>query len=162
MELADNNGNTQFVYVSMDAFTDDLGKIGVPTVASKAHFQQNVKNMNVLSNVKNITTGTGLSGGNIEFWSNNYGTHNSAGIANASNGIYDFGDEPNAPDDGYGCMQIHNHDARQTIFALNHWVEGANADIGIGNSPGDQKDWTFTSSAKNYDHKRLRVLVHCP
>jgi len=58
-------------------------------------------------------------------------------------------------------MQVHNHDARQTIFALNHWVEGDKADIGIGNSPGEQKDWTFAGNAKSYEHKRLRVFVHC-
>ena len=68
----------------MDAFTDDLGKIGVPTVQSGAHFQQNVANMNVYSNVKGIVTGTGLAGGNIEFWPNNYGPANAANVPNAS------------------------------------------------------------------------------
>ena len=32
-------------------------------------------------------------------------------------------------------MQVHNHDARQTLFALNHWIAGAHADLGIGNDP---------------------------
>lgn len=161
LEVTGSDNNTQYVYVSMDAFTDDLGKIGVPTVVSKAHFQQNVKNMNVLSNVKGVTIGNGLAGGNIEFWPNNYNANNKAGVPNASNELYDFGDEPSDPEDGYGCMQVHNHDARQTVFALNHWVEGEKADIGIGNNPGDQKDWTFTGNAKSYEHKRLRVFVHC-
>jgi len=73
LELQPSTGESQYLYVSMDAFTADLGKIGVPTVASKAFFQQDVKNMNVLSNVKGIVTGDALTGGNIEFWPNNYG-----------------------------------------------------------------------------------------
>ena len=62
LELQGADRNTQYLYVSMDAFTDALDKIGVPTVRSGAHFQQNVANMNVYSNVKGIVTGTGLAG----------------------------------------------------------------------------------------------------
>ncbi len=162
LELQNAKGETQFVYVSMNAFTEDLTKIGVPALAAKARFQQNVAHLNVYSNIKGLTVGNDLAGGNIEFWPNNYGTPNAAGVPNADGGIYDFGDEcANEPEDGYGSMQIHNHDAKQTLFALNHWSEGNGADIGIGNSPEGQRDWTFTSSAKNYPIKRLRVLVRC-
>ena len=62
LEVQGADRNVQYVYVSMDAFTDALGKIGVPTVKSGAKFQQNVANMNVYSNVKGIVTGTGLAG----------------------------------------------------------------------------------------------------
>ena len=44
----------------------------------------------------------------------------------------------------YGCMQIHNHDAKQTLLALNHWVNGNAADLGIGNQPSGQPDWTLS------------------
>ena len=66
-----------------------------------------------------------------------------------------------SPVDGYGSMQVHNHDARQTLFAVNHWKQGAKADIGIGNSPSGNPDWTFTGNAGSYRTKRLRVLVRC-
>ena len=161
LELQGADGNSQYLYVSMDAFTDALDKIGVPTVSSGAHFQQNVANMNVWSNVKGIVAGTGLPGGNIEFWPNNYGPANSANVPNASAEVYDFGDQPADPVDGYGSMQVHNHDARQTLFALNHWREGGHADLGIGNQPKDNPDWTFAGNADSYKAKRLRVLVHC-
>ena len=36
LELQKADGNTEYLFVSMDAFTGDLGKIGVPTVASGA------------------------------------------------------------------------------------------------------------------------------
>jgi sialate O-acetylesterase len=56
-------------------------------------------------------------------------------------------------------MQIHNFAAGQTLFAINHWVAGNAADVGIGNSTGQTRDWTFTSSGGNYASKRLRVFV---
>ena len=148
-----------YAYVSMDAFTDDPAKIGVPTLSTKAHFQQKVTNMNVVSNVAGIVTGTEMTGGNIEFWPNNYGPPNSAAIPNASTSVWDFGDQPGDPVDGHGCMQIHNHEAKQTIFAINNWKAKQSASIGIGNSEGKTLDWTFVSNAHSYTVKRLRVLV---
>jgi len=159
LELQKIGEETKYVYVSMDAFTDDVTKIGVPTLSSKANFQLKVANLNVISNVSGIATGTGLPGGNIEFWPSNYGPENSAKVPNASATLWDFGDQPGPPTDGYGCMQIHNFEAKQTIFAINQWKSGSNADIGIGNSVGRTRDWTFTSNASEYDVKRLRVLV---
>jgi sialate O-acetylesterase len=160
VELQDADWKTKDVYVAMDAFTDDPGKIGVPAFGSGAHFQQNVANLDVYSNVKGIVTGTHLNGGNIEFWPNNYGPENSASVPNASSDIFDFGDQPADPEDGYGSMQVHNHAARQTLFAINHWREGTHADIGIGNQPKDNPDWTFAGNAGGYRAMRLRVLVH--
>ena len=49
--------NKDYVFVSMDPFTKDLNKIGVPTAATKAVFQQKLKNMFVKSNVKGVTNG---------------------------------------------------------------------------------------------------------
>jgi sialate O-acetylesterase len=161
LELQGSDSNTKYVYVSMDAFTDSLEKIGLPTAKSGAHFQRNVSNMNVYSNAKGIVTGTGLAGGNIEFWPNNYGPANSAKVPNASGQTYDFGDEPADPVNGYGSMQVHNHDAKQTLFALNHWPDGGRADVGIGNQPTGNPDWTFAANASSYPAKRLRVLVRC-
>jgi sialate O-acetylesterase len=161
LELQGADGNTQYLYVSMEAFTDALDKIGVPTVASGAHFQQNVANMNVYSNVKGIVTRTGLADGNIEFWPNNYGPVNSANVPNASSQVWDFGDEPSSPADGYGSMQVHNHAAKQTLFALNHWREGSHADLGIGNQATGNPDWTFAANAGSFQAKRLRVFVRC-
>jgi sialate O-acetylesterase len=161
VELQTADGTTQYLYVSMDAFSDALDKIGVPTLQSGARFQRNVANMNVYSNVKGITTGTGLAGGNLEFWPNNYGPPNSANVPNASGQAFDFGDEMGEPADGYGSMQIHNHDAKQTLFALNHWRDGDKADLGIGNQPTGNLDWTFAGNAGSYLAKRLRVLVRC-
>jgi len=159
MELKDADGRVQYVWVSMDAFTDDVHKIGVPTIDSHESFQKNLTNMNVFSNVPGVVTGNGILGGNIEFWPNNYDPYNATHVPNASDDAFDFGDVMTQPENGYGSMQIHNHDAKQTIFAYNHWSAGKGADVGIGNAPGKNLDWTFASNASSYPFKRLRIYI---
>ncbi len=160
IELLPAGGGRQWAWASMDAFTDDLKKIGIPTVGSGAHFQTGVKNLNVLCNVKGVASGQGLAG-NIEFWPNNYGPLNGAGVAGASAEIWDFGDAPMDPPNGYGSMQIHDTAAKTTIFAVNQWSGGPNAGLGIGNSSADPRtrDWTFVTNAASFETARLRVLV---
>ncbi len=159
LELAKAGGTTQSVFVSMDAFTDDVRKIGIPTVASQARFQQPVTSLDVFSNVDGITSGTDIATGNIEFWPDNYGMANAANVADASTTLFDYGDEIAFPNDGYGSMQVHNFGNKQTLFAINHWTAAAGADLGIGNGPSNTPDWTFTGNAGTYTTKRLRVFI---
>lgn len=171
IEVRKRGERTQYLYASMDAFTEDPRKLGVPTVATKARFHQAVTNLTVVSNVDGIATGAGLAGGVIEFWPNNYGPLNALPVPNASGDVWDFGDQPVEPVDGYGSMQLGNSAARQTLFAVNCWKSGPAADVGIGNSPatpvlpgGDAnvaktRDWTFQHNAGQYAAARLRVLV---
>ncbi len=151
--------HTQNLFVSMDAFTDNAGSIGIPTVASGASFQQPVQDLSVLTDVDGLISGDHLDAGNIEFWPNNYSQANGHQVPGASGTAYDFGDEPSAPRNGYGCMQVHHPESGQTLFAINHWTAGAAADIGIGNSPGAHRDWTFAANAGSWRSKRLRVYV---
>ncbi len=159
LELQKNGEATSYAYVSMPAFTQDLTKIGIPTASSGAVFQEMVTDMTVVSNVKDIDTGTHLDGGNIEFWPHNYSAVNEQNVPNASGSVYDTGDKTEPPVAGYGCMQVHNNAANQTILAVNHWSVGGNADLGIGNSSGQTRDWTFVGNASSFELKRLRVLV---
>ena len=163
LELQPKSGGPRYVFVSMDAFTDDVNKIGIPTAGSKAKFQQKVTGMNIYSNQQDkvIVKGEGLDSGYIEFCSTNYGPKNVKKVAGASDTVHDFGDEIQGRGD-YGSMQIHNIASKQTIFAINNWKDGKNADVGIGNSKIGAKpatDWTFTKSANNFQRKRLRVYV---
>jgi sialate O-acetylesterase len=168
VEVAPAGGQTQFVFASMDAFTQDLSLIGIPTAANGAYFQRNVRNMNVTSNVVDIVNGMALPGGNIEFWRSNYTPDNIAGVPSAQAGSYDAGDNAGGPGGGgtYGSFQIHNHDARQTLFAYNRWNDGVNAsDLGIGNNAqttADNRmntDWTFRGNAGTYNIRKLQILV---
>jgi hypothetical protein len=167
LELVDGSGR-HFICVAMEAFTNDVNKIGVPTVSSGAFFRQPVANLEVTSNVPGIINGAEISTGNIEFWPNNYWSDNSGLVPNASNRKYDFGDDPVSPIHGYGSMQIHNYDPDgagpgtqgQTLFAYNAWGDAdASADLGIGNAPAGHPDWTFAHNAGNYSLRRLQVFV---
>ena len=158
LELQPDDGPAQFVWVAMDAFTKDIAKLGVPTSASGARFQQEIRNLEIKSNVPGLTTGA-IATGNIEFWPNNYDPTNVKNAPGGNDSIYDCGDRMTDPAAGYGSMQVHGSPAGQTIFALNNWSNGSAADVGIGNGPGENKDWTFSKSAGKFPHKRLRVLV---
>ena len=151
--------NKDYVFVSMDPFTKDLNKIGVPTAATKAVFQQKLKNMFVKSNVKGVTNGEFPDGGNIEFWSSNYRANNTSKIPGGSTSKYDFGDQRSGGALGYGSMQIHNHKAKQTIFAFNNFKAGKNADLGIGNNPKGHPDWTHSKTAGKYKSAKLYIMV---
>ena len=162
LELKKADGTTQWVFVSAAAFTQNAKKLGVPTLGSGAVFQQKLSNMTVRSNVPGVVTGSGLAGGNIEFWPSSYGPKNAAAVPNASDGAYDHGDVITAPANGYGSMQLHNATAKQTLLAYNGWggLEPTKpAEIGIGNSPTGGKDWTFNKSAGQWSVRRLQVLV---
>jgi len=158
VELKKPGERPVYTCVSMDPFSKDAKKLGIPTAASKAHFQMAVKNLNVISNAEGLKTGS-IKDGNIEFWPNNYGTVNSGNVPGASATTYDIGDEPSNPVDGYGCMQVHNTAAKQTVFSINQWKSGSNADLGIGNSTGETRDWTFSRNANTYEEGTLKVLV---
>jgi sialate O-acetylesterase len=159
LELTTANGEERKLFVSMDAFTQDAKKIGIPTGATGARFQVPVKSLDIFSNVHGIATGTSIESGNLEFWPDNYAMDNGAQVAGASDTVYDTGDATVPPEVGYGSMQIHHTAAKQTLLAVNHWNAGSGADLGIGNSEGQTRDWTFTANAGTYSSKRLRVYV---
>ncbi len=158
LELKQDKLPVQYAWTSMKAFTQDPRLIGVPTVASGAVFQQLVEDLEVISNVTGVQNGTGL-GGNLEFWPHNYGQPNAANVPNASASLWDFGDQYGDPAEGYGSMQVGNYQAGQVVWAFNSWRSGSSSDIGIGNSTGETRDWTFARNASSYTQARLRVLV---
>ncbi|MBI5331836.1 MAG: PEP-CTERM sorting domain-containing protein [Betaproteobacteria bacterium] len=143
----------------MDAFTQNLGQIGVPVANTGAVWQQNINNLNVASNVGSIFTGSGISTGNIEFWHNCYATDNEVGVPGANGGNYDFGDNNNYTGSCYGSMQVHNYGAGQTLLAWNRWDGGGNGDLGIGNNPSGHPDWTFAGNAGQYTLKSMEIWV---
>ena len=71
LELQKAGGNVEYAFVAMDAFTDDIRRIAVPTVASGARFMQQVGNLTVRSNVDGIQAVADFDSGNIEFWPGN-------------------------------------------------------------------------------------------
>jgi sialate O-acetylesterase len=160
IELQKIGGEVQYAFASMDAFTDDVKKTGIPTAASGSKFMEQVKNLTVRSNVEGVTACTDSDGGNIEFCPGNYSPPNAKNIPEANAQVFDFGDAASDKIPGYGCMQVHNWKEKQTVFAINRWGSQGTVDIGIGNSPGPKStDWTFTGNANDYILRHLTVLV---
>ncbi|MGI9470893.1 MAG: sialate O-acetylesterase, partial [Rubripirellula sp.] len=159
VELKSKDQGEQKLFVSMQAFTDDAGKIGIPVASSDAMFQQVVSDMDIFSTDPTLNA-LGRSG-NVEFWPHNYAPNNGAEVAGASPSKFDFGDQPGEPQDGYGSMQVHEPNAKTTLFSISHWGAGQKADLGIGNGDkmGQHPDWTFAGNAEDYSAKRLRVYV---
>ncbi len=155
--VANNSTVTQYVWTAFDAFTQDATRLVIPTNFT---YQQKIANLDVESNVSGITTGKGIATGNIEFHSNNYSKGNKIGIPDASGSLYDFGDQMDSVGSaGYGCVQVHNYGAKQTLFAVNNYNKGASVCVGIGNRPTGEPDWTHASNAGSYSYRRLRVFV---
>ena len=160
LALRDKAGATSYAFVAMDPFSPDVAKLGVPSVASGARFQQQVTGAIVKSNAKGVQSGEFAEGCNIEFYPCNYGPQNAAKIPGAEEGVFDFGDTM-APQNtsGYGAMQIHNWKAKHSIICFNRFGAGHSNDLGLGNSEGKTRDWTFTSSGQNYNQAEFLVLV---
>jgi sialate O-acetylesterase len=160
LAVRDTTGGVSYAFVAMDPFTDDVAKIGVPTVASDARFQQKVTGATVKTNAKGVTAGQFAEGCNIEFYPCNYGPQNGAKIPGADDRVFDFGDAM-APKNaaGYGAMQIHNWQGKHSILCFNRFGGGHGCDLGLGNSEGKTRDWTFTSSGRNYSQAEFLVLV---
>ena len=168
LNTTNNAGDNKWVWVSFDRPSNITlaSKLGVPNVNSGEFYNRSntsIANMNIYSNASGITTGSGISTGNIEFWPSNYGTGNDNGIPGANPNTYDFGDGGASTATGYGSMQIHNYGAGQTLFAFNRWGgANGNVDIGIGNQIGGSghPDWTFAVNAGNYVVKHMYVLAY--
>jgi len=160
LELDSSAYGSQWIWVSVDAFTQDLTLIGVPGLSTGILWQQYLSNMNVQSNVGSIVTGTGITTGNIEFWPYNYQPDNDAGVPGASSTAFDFGDW-NSSANTYGSMQIHNYGAGQTLFAFNAYNGYNGGELGIGNQVGGSgnPDWTFAGNAGSYTVRSLEIWV---
>ena len=161
MELKKANEPAQYVFVSMIAFTNDIKKIGIPTLNSKAVFQRSIAGVEIYTNADmNLPKDLAVAPlkGHIEFWPNNYGPVTAAKIG-GSDAVYDIDDTPGEPSNGYGSMQVHIPQTKQTLFAINRWSKPDESDLGIGNSAGQHPDWTFSNNSGQYVKKRLRVFV---
>ena len=160
LKLEKEKTEPKYVFVSMDKFTSDLGKIAIPTMQSGGTFLQKVTGLTVRSNVSGVTSCTFAKEGGIEFWPGNYGPQNQRKVVGASDRKFDFGDFFTEAKAGYGSMQVHHVGAKQTVFSLNHWGSGGTVDVGIGNQVGgEHPDWTFAGNAGQYEKITLSVMV---
>ncbi|HOD51381.1 MAG TPA: sialate O-acetylesterase [Candidatus Hydrogenedentes bacterium] len=159
LQLVGPDNQARWVYAEMDPFTQDLAHIGVPIPDAGAQYQQDLANLFVKTNIEGLPSGA-LPGGVIELWACNYGAQCARSLPEASNDRYDFDDTMSmATNPGYGCLQIHDAASKTTLLAFNNPMAGRGADVGIGNCPGENPDWTFAHNAGSYINGRLIVLV---
>lgn len=164
LELQRADGDRQFVYVSMPAQALTAQQIGIPHSGGGMALQEMVQNLHVVSNHPDLAQLSTVNTGSIEFWPSNYGTTNTVSVPNASDDLYDAGDQ-SLGGAGYGSMQVHDYATGTTLFAYNAWGSaGGSSDIGIGNNPAisgstGHPDWTFAQNASTYTLKTLRILV---
>ncbi|MDR0871061.1 MAG: sialate O-acetylesterase [Planctomycetaceae bacterium] len=160
LSLKPKNGKPQWVFVTMPPLDKDVKKLGVPVKSIGKRFQQQVKDVEVQSNVPAVAAGKFADGFNVEFWDCNYANSNAVNVPGASNETHDFGDEISPQSPGYGSMQIHNFAKKQTVLAFNNFSAGSACDTGIGNCPtGNNPDWTFSKSAQTYDGGQFIIFV---
>ena len=157
MRLANAN-EEKYVFATVDPFTQDVNKLGLPTAGNKIFWQTIVKNLTVKSNVPGVANGT-FADGNIEMWPSNYSQPNTADIPGANSQKFDFGDgQANNRQNGYGSFQLHNYKQKQVVFALNNFRAG-HPDVGIGNNTKGELDYTFSGAARFYTEVEMLVLV---
>lgn len=138
--------DTTFMYVEVDDFTDgQIAGTGIPT---ESVFETPVTNLTLRTNHPDIGNVTNVAGGSIELWPNCYGT--------GANGTYDYDDDVSGTD-CYGSFQIHLETT--TLLAYNQWASGGPDDVGIGNQPANNPDWTFASNAGAFTTRKLQAFV---
>jgi sialate O-acetylesterase len=155
LELQKPGEERVWVYVSMPTLVLTANQTGVPSSGTGVVLQQMVEGLHVASNHPDLAGLSNLDTGAVEFWPTHYMVTHSAGIPGASDGVYDWGDQP-AGNGDYGSMQIHDYASGTTLFAYSAWGGAYNdSDLGIGNNPGEHPDWTFTANASSYTLKTL-------
>ena len=174
LHLVDTNGVAQWAWASMDAFSDDLAKIGLPTKRRLNEFQEYVTNLSVRawrSDGNLYVTPGDFPDGNIEFCWHDFSAGNAKSIPNAdANGnVYDWGDTFSTSRPGYGCLQVHNYRQSQVILSVTR--AGSNggpgsartASLGIGNRSQQanttEQDWTTAGNGTNFTTSDLYVFV---
>lgn len=142
MNLEHFNGFREYIWISMDAFTSNMGEITVPKGAT---LQKIVTNISVTSNKLNMENAH-IPQGLLEFSPYNY----AAGSSNI------FGIKESLLGEGtYGCFQVHANG--HTLFAYNS--HKGIPDIGIGSSDTGFSDWTFAQNGHLYKSRKLEIYT---
>ena len=173
LHLVGSNGQEQWAWASMDAFTDDISKIGLPTAQRMNDFQQYVANLSVRawrSDGNSYVTPGDFPSGNIEFFWHDFSQANKMSIPNASAEVYDWGDScATYSKPGYGCLQVHNYRQSQVILSVSRTGSSSGptnlrtASLGIGNRSQQanttEQDWTTAGNGANFTTSDLYVFV---
>jgi hypothetical protein len=107
-----------------------------------------------------VTNGKGLSG-RLEIWPYNY-SNVASGLFSPvpASTVYDYDDTVNN-NGGYGSFQVHDITNSKTVFAWNLHQYGNTPNIGFGNAPSGDPDWTFcTSICASPSNFNLQIFIN--
>lgn len=157
-------GTTQSVFTSMQAFTTDPSRLGLPTAVGDIR-RQRVSDLHVWSTAANVPSGDHPQG-YIEMWSTDFDPAASGQVPGASATTYDADDRPSATGT-YGSFQVHaigtdltDATTPATVLAVNGWNNSSfTLDLGIGTSTSSNPDWTFAHNAATLSTRRLTVYA---
>ena len=159
LRLEQTDGTIRQVFVTVDPFLEKTMDYGFPRFWPRfPPIQEKVTGLTVKSDVPNVKNGA-FSEGNVEIWLQAVSPKNTVKVPGASDTVFDIGDSP-VPGH-YGVFQIHNTKEKQTVFSVNHWAPGKNVetDIGIGNAPSGNPDWSFSKAGKYYKSAYMLILI---
>lgn len=152
LETVDAAGTPKHAYASFDAFSSTTADYEIPTRALA--LARPVWNLTVEGD--GVTPVSNAQGGSVEFWPYSY---SGASPNGSGTNAYDYSDTPSMRD-GYGSFQIHNTAAKETVMAVNAWNRTDRPlDIGIGNQPTGQRDWTFAQNGGSFRSATLTAYV---
>jgi len=149
------------IFCSFDKITalDTISELKVPDNSYSGVLDNTtIQNLNVYcSNSTAQPKRTGING-SLEIWRSNYGT------TGGNSSVYDYDDETNDNDLGFGSFQVHDRTNNKTCLAWNDHAD-ANPDIGMGENVSGHPfydssgnlDWTFATNF-NSDFS-LKILV---
>ncbi|MGW0435469.1 sialate O-acetylesterase [Micromonospora sp. NPDC003197] len=153
-------GGAQWVWTAMEPFTADARRLGLPTRDDQV-VRQRVTDLEVASNVKGLTVGTGLQG-YLEMWPYAYRPEASRQVSGASPSRFDADDDIQVGR-RYGSFQVHLVDpasssgaAAQTVLAVNGFARAASPlSLGIGTQAEGHPDWTLAGNGGSFTKRRL-------
>ncbi|PSL36437.1 protein of unknown function (DUF303) [Labedella gwakjiensis] len=152
LETVTATGVAKRAYASFDAFSSTTADYEIPTRARV--LARPVSNLTVQGD--GVASVTNAAGGAIEFWPY---TYSGASPNGSGTNAYDYSDTPTTAA-GYGSFQIHNTAAKQTVMAVNAWNRTDRPlDIGIGNQPTGNPDWTFSQTGGSLRSATLTAYV---
>ncbi|MFE2750156.1 sialate O-acetylesterase [Streptomyces scopuliridis] len=161
----DGPSGPQWVWTAMPSFTKDTRQLLPPTKSGHI-VRQRVHDLNTASNVAGVPTATGGTG-YLEMWPNSYGPANARQIHGSSTSTFDSDDTPRT-DVGRGSFQIHrvspdplSGSAPSTVLAVNGLTQVyvLPVDVGIGNQPTGNPDWTYAANATGLTKRTLTVFA---
>jgi len=132
-------------YGSFTSQAATIANLRIPDLSSGNSFivDTNVADLTVVSSLSTLNVSQKI--GRLEIWPWDYNTQQSGLPYPGDNNTFDYDDSP-ALSSSYGSFQVHDASDARTIIAWNRHVMGGPSEVGIGNGPGSNPDWTFCSN----------------